>query len=142
MAIDLKDIVTISGYSGLFKSIKPTHHGLVVERIDHQKKRFIQHNKTPKTAALESISIYTTAEEPLPLSVILWRLYAEFAAVVDTNLYDTPGKLCALMERIVPNYDPKRVYTSNIWKIIHWYNILVVYTPELFLTEAQETPIA
>jgi hypothetical protein len=140
MAIDLKDIVTISGHSGLFKSIKPTRHGLVLEELDDQKKRSVKQSKDHEIATLEDISIYTTGqEETLPLSTILWRLHAEFAALVSIDLYDTPDKLRTLMERIVPDYDPKRVYASNIKKIIHWYNLLVKYTPELFSTEVQET---
>ncbi len=140
MAIDLKDIVSISGHSGLFKSIKPTRHGLVVESLDDQKKRSIKQPQDHEMATLENIGIYTTGkEETLPLSTILWRLHAEFAALVHTDLYDTPDKLYALMGRIVPNYDPKRVHASNIRKIIHWYNILVQRTPELFGAVVQET---
>lgn len=143
MAIDLKDIVSISGHSGLFKSIKPARHGLVVESLDDQKKRSIKQPQDYEMATLENIGIYTTGEEEtLPLSTILWRLHAEFAAVVHTDLYNTPGKLCTLMGRIVPNYDPKRVHASNIRKIIHWYNILVRHTPELFGAVVQETPPA
>lgn len=138
MAIDLKDIVTITGHSGLFKSIKPTRHGLVVESLDDQKKRSVKQIQHHEIATLEDVGIYITGQaETLPLSTILWRLYAEFAALVSSELYDTPEKLRALMERIVPDYDPKKVYPSNIKKIFHWYNILVKYTPELF-TDAQE----
>ncbi len=141
MVIDLKDIVSISGYRGLFKSIKPTRHGLMVESLDDQKKRSIKQPQDHEMATLEDIGVYTTGKaETLPLSAILWRLHAEFAALVHTDLYDTPDKLCTLMGRIVPNYDPKRVHVSNIKKIIHWYNILVKHTPELFSAAVQETP--
>ncbi|MFM2428266.1 MAG: hypothetical protein RL012_150 [Bacteroidota bacterium] len=133
MVIDLKDIVSISGYSGLFKSIKPTRHGVVVESLDDQKKRSIKQTQDHEMATLEDIGVYTTdKDDTLPLSTILWRLHAEFSALVHTDLYDTPDKLCTLMGRIVPNYDPKRVHTSNIRKIIHWYNILVKHAPEIF----------
>jgi len=141
MVIELKDIVSISGHSGLFKSIKPTRHGLVVESLDDQKKRSVKQSQDHEMATLEDIGVYTTGkEETLPLSTILWRLHAEFAALVHTDLYDTPDKLCTLMGRIVPNYDPKRVHASSIRKIIHWYNILVEHIPELFGAAAQETP--
>lgn len=39
---------------------------------------------------------------------------------------------CALRQRIVPDYDRERVYTSSIEKLINWYNTLVKYVPELF----------
>lgn len=140
MATDLKDIITIGGCSGLFRSIRPTRHGLVVETLDEQKQRSVKQSQHYDMFALEDVEIYTTGqEETLPLSTVLWRLYAAFAGLVSVELYDTPEKLCALMKRIVPDYDPKRVYASNIKKIFNWYNILVKYMPELFLA-AQELP--
>ena len=91
-------------------------------------------------ATLEDISIYTTGEEDtVPLSTLLWQLYAAFAAVVPPDLYDTPDKLYALLQRMVPDYDPQRVYPSNIKKIVHWYNLLVQYLPELFEADDQDT---
>ena len=39
MTVDLKDIASISEYTGLFKVIKPARNGIIVERIDAEKKR-------------------------------------------------------------------------------------------------------
>lgn len=41
-----------------------------------------------------------------------------FAAIVSTDLDNTPAKLYMLTERIVPNYTSKRVYAFNIRKVI------------------------
>jgi hypothetical protein len=141
MDITLKDIITITGHSGLFTSIKPTRHGLLVESLNDQKKRSIKQLQDHEIATLEDVTIYTTGEkETLSLFTLLWRLRAEFSASIDTHLYNTPGKLHKLMERIAPDYDSKRVYASSIKKIIHWYNLLVKHTPQLFDAEGQATP--
>ncbi len=133
MAIDLKDIVTISGSGGLFKIVKLTPHGILVESLDKQRTKAVKNVQRSKVSTLEDIGIYTTGEEgTIPLSTILWRLYAEFAALVNENLYDTPEKLRTLMKSISPEYDPSRVHEFNLRKILQWYNILVKYTPELF----------
>ena len=140
MSIDLKDIVTIAGHSGLFKSIKPTRNGWVVESLDEHKQRAVKQTQYHEMATLEDVGIYTTGEqETLPVATILWRLYAEFGGLVSTDLCDTAEKLRALMERIVPDYDPQKVYISSIEKLFHWYNLLVKYTPELFAA-TQEPP--
>jgi len=34
-------------------------------------------------------------------------------------------KLAAFFAEVLPNYDDERVYTSNIKKVIQWFNILV-----------------
>lgn len=139
MAIDLKDIVTVSGNSGLFKSVAATQQGLVVESLDEQKKRSVKQIQRYDISTLEDISIYTTNEEDtLPLATILWRLYAEFGGLMSPELYDTPEKRQALMQHIVPDYDADRVYESSIKKIFRWYNILAEHAPALFKT-AQET---
>lgn len=133
MTIDLKDIVTISGYSGLFKIISPARHGLLVESLDEHRQRSVKHIQNHRIANLEDIGIYTTDEkETLPLSTIFERLYAEFAGSLSHELYDTPDRLQELMARIAPEYDAKRVYVSYSKKIIHWYCLLIKYVPELF----------
>ena len=142
MAIDLKDIVTISGQSGLFKSLAATQQGLVVESLDEHKKRSVKQFQRYDISTLEDISIYTTGEEEtIPLATILWRLYAEFGGLMEPALCDTPEKRQELMQRIVPDYDPARVYESSIKKVFQWYNTLARYAPAIFKAP-QDTPEA
>ncbi|MEL6413046.1 MAG: hypothetical protein AAFQ08_02895, partial [Bacteroidota bacterium] len=63
---------------------------------------------------------------------LLWGLYAEFSGPLPAALCDTPEKLHQLLRRIIPEYDQTKVYTSNIKKMVHWYNRLVQYLPEFF----------
>lgn len=133
MAVELKDIVVLSGHSGLFKVVKQSPHGLLVEHLDAQRKRTIKHLQHNKISTLEDICIYTTGkEDTTPLSTLLWGLYAEFSGPLPAALCDTPEKLHQLLRRIIPEYDQTKVYTSNIKKMVHWYNRLVQYLPELF----------
>ena len=123
MDITLKDIITISGHGGLFTSIKPIRHGLLVESLNDQKKRSIKQLQDHKTAALKDMNIYAAGtEEMLPSC---------------TDLYGTPDKLHELVERIASNYALKRAYVSGIKKIIHRYNRLVKHTPQIFDAEVQ-----
>lgn len=141
MAIDLKDIVTVSGDSRLFKSIAATQQGLVVESLDKHKKRSVKQIQRYDISTLEDIGIYTTSEEDtLPLAAILWRLYAEFGGLMSPELYDTAEKRQALMLHIVPDYDADRVYESSIKKVFRWYNILAEHAPALFTTVQDTTP--
>lgn len=140
MAIDLKDIITISGQGGLFKSIATTQQGLVVESLDEQQRRSMKQIQRYDISTLEDIGIYATGEgETIPLATILWRLYAEFGGLMKPELYDTTKKSQALMQRIVPDYDAERVHESSIKKIFRWYNILAQYAPAIFKT-VQDTP--
>jgi hypothetical protein len=58
----LKEIAAISGKPGLYKILKSTPKGVIVETLDEQKKRSsigISH----RVSILKEISIYTTSEE-------------------------------------------------------------------------------
>ena len=132
MAIELKEVATITGHKGLFKVIKPTHQGVLVESLDEQRTRSVKGLQRNQVTTLEDISIYTTGEENLPLPTLIWQLYAEFANKVDEELCDTLDKRRSLMQRLVPDHDPDRVHDSSIKKIVHWYNQLVQYLPEVF----------
>ena len=34
-------------------------------------------------------------------------------------------KLASFFEEVLPNYDAERVYSSNIKKVIQWFNLLI-----------------
>ena len=38
---------------------------------------------------------------------------------------ESGNKLTSYFAEVLPDYDDERVYTSNIKKVIQWYNILV-----------------
>ena len=40
-------------------------------------------------------------------------------------VYLSGNKLKSFFSEVLPNYDDERVYTSNIKKVIQWYNILI-----------------
>lgn len=137
MELSFEKVVTVSGHSGLFKVVRPTHHGLLVETLDAQKARSVKNMNSHKVSSLSDISIYTTGEEDtVPLSDILQQLYAMFTGVVPEDQYDSPEKLQTVLNSVMPDYDRDRVYVSNIKKIVHWYNILVQHLPELLQPEA------
>jgi len=47
-------------------------------------------------------------------------------------------KLTSFFSEILPDYDEDRVYTSNIKKVIQWYNILVSSGIDFSVVEASE----
>ncbi len=130
--MELKEIVTVSGKGGLFKTVKPTRTGMILESLDNQKTRFIagpQH----RLSLLSEISVYTTdAEGNKPLAEILHQVfqqYAEKGLPVDSK--SDASALASFMESVVPDYDPNRVYVSDMKKLVNWYGIIAEYAPEV-----------
>ena len=61
--MELQDIVAISGKPGLFKVLKPTRNGVILETLDEQKKKLVATGHHHRVSALHAISIYTLDNE-------------------------------------------------------------------------------
>jgi len=128
--MDLSKILTISGKSGLFKVVSQTKNGLVVESLVDGKK--IPVFVSDRSSALEDISIFTVTED-IPLKQVLLKIFEKEDGKPCIDPKEDPAKLKAYFETILPDYDPDRVYISDIKKLFAWYNLLLekeMITPE------------
>ena len=119
--MDLKDIISISGKSGLFSVVGKSKNNVIVESII-DKKRFPIFNSN-KISALSDISIYTYDEEIL-LSDIYRKIFESNDGKRTILHTEDISKLRKKLEEFVPNYDKEQVYNSDIKKLFQWYNIL------------------
>ena len=118
--MELKEIVTVSGKGGLFKVVKPTRTGMILESLDQQKTRLVagpQH----RLSLLSEISIYThTSDGSTPLTDVLHTLYDTYGReTLPVNSKSDPDELVEFMEKAVPDYDRYRVYASDIKKLVN-----------------------
>ena len=119
--MDLKDIISVSGKSGLFSTVGKSKNNVIVESII-DKKRFPIFN-TNRISALSDISIYTYEEEVL-LSDIYRKIYESNEGKATIDHSESTEKLRAKLEEFVPNFDKEQVYNSDIKKLFQWYNLL------------------
>lgn len=130
--MDLKEIATVPGKGGLFKVIKPTRGGVILESIDDSKTRIVA-TVSHKVSLLDEISVYTTsAGGSKPISEIFKKIFDEFDDDPGVDKKSSPDELKAFLEYILPEYDPARVYVSDIKKLVTWYHILIQNIPDLF----------
>ncbi len=130
--MELKDIVTISGKSGLFKIVKPTRVGFVLEALDNSKQKMVT-NPRQKVSVLDEISIYTDESEgSVPLKDVLDKIYSEYKNETGVTPSSTPQEMRDFLQKVVPKYDEERVYTSDIKKLITWYMVLIEHGQEIF----------
>jgi hypothetical protein len=120
--MEFNKIIAVTGKPGLFEVVTQTKTGVIVSSLK-DKKRF-PITSTQNISMLENIAIYTYEEEVLLLKVFK-KIYEKEAGKESISHKESAKKLEAYFSEILPEYDEERVYTSNIKKIIQWYNILV-----------------
>ena len=119
--MELKDIMAISGHSGLFKFISQGRHGIIVESLIDGKRNNV--SASAKVSALSDIAIFTNDAE-VPLKDVFKKIReAENGAQAISHKSDDK-ELKKYFEKILPDYDRDRVYSSDIKKVINWYNQL------------------
>jgi Domain of unknown function (DUF5606) len=128
----LKDIVSFSGKSGLFRILKPGRAGIIVESLDEKREKQMA-GSTAKVSVLKDISIFMADDqEATPLGTIFKNVHAKQQGVKIDQKAMSDYQLVDFMAEVLPGYDTERVYLSDIKKLINWYNILAQYMPEIF----------
>ncbi len=118
--MNLKAIVSVSGKPGLFKLIGQNKSGFIIETLDDKKIKSVVNMKKTKLATLEDITIYGLEEE-IKLESIFTKM-KESEEIPDSKA--SGEDLREFFREVAPEHDELRVYTSDIKKIISWYNIL------------------
>lgn len=119
----LKDILSISGHSGLFKLVAQSSKSIIVESLETHQKMPVYF--TSKVSALEDIAIYTDDEE-IPLSQVFEKIYKmENKGETSVSSKSANEDIKDYFGDILPNYDKERVYVSDMKKVLNWYNILL-----------------
>ncbi len=117
----LKDILAIAGYPGLFKYVSQAKNGIIVESL-LDKKRMPAY-ASAKVSALEDIAIFTENEE-VPLGKIFSKIYEKESGGLAPDPKSQPELLLKYFGEVQPDFDRKKVYSSDIKKVLLWYNIL------------------
>tara|TARA_B100002003_G_C13860672_1_gene421357 strand:- start:2 stop:475 length:474 start_codon:yes stop_codon:yes gene_type:complete len=119
--MELKGILAISGYKGLFKHISEGKNAIIVESLEDKTR--MPAYAAYKISSLEDISIYTE-DEDASLNDIFEKMFKKENGGQCPDHKSPSGELKEYFSSILPNYDQDRVYVSDIKKILNWYNIL------------------
>ncbi len=118
----LKDIMAISGESGLFRFIAQGKNAIIIEHLETKKRSSAY--SSAKVSSLEDIAIFTDNED-MPLGKVFDLIYEKENGGVAPDPKTNPDILKTWFVNIVPEYSQDRVYVSDIKKLAQWYNILL-----------------
>ena len=120
----LKNILSITGKSGLFKLVSRGNNMLIVESLLDGKR--MPTYARDKIVSLADVSIFTTGDD-----IALWEVLEKVkkhenskASTLDLKNADKQT-LFDYMSAVLPEWDQDRVYPSDIRKLVQWYNILI-----------------
>lgn len=124
MPYDLKEIAAISGMPGLYRLVRPTRAGVIIEALNDKGSRSVAAAQN-KVSLLQEISIYTQDyDQTVPLTEVFDRIHQQHGAELGLSNKSNDQELASFMEGIIPDYDRERVYLSDIKKLVQWYNIV------------------
>lgn len=119
--MSFQKILAISGKPGLFELKIQTRTGFVAESLLDGKKVTV--GMRSNVSLLSEISVYTNTGEV--------KLHEVFKAIATKendgqaiSHKESDADLRNYFEEVLPDFDQDRVYTSDIKKIVNWYNLL------------------
>jgi hypothetical protein len=117
----LKDIMAISGMSGLFKFVSQGRNGIIVESLTDGKRTHV--SASAKVSSLSDIAVFTNDSEK-PLSEVLELIKQMENGGPAISPKSSNDELKSYFVKVLPSYDVERVYVSDIKKLVSWYNQL------------------
>ncbi len=127
-------MIAVTGLSGLFELIGSKTDGAIVRSLEDKTTKFVT-SRTHTFSHLESIEVYTVRE-----NVNLVEIFQAMDKS-DVKLPDVSDNkaLKAYFQKAYPDMDFERVYTSDMKKMVKWFQQLKANNIELKLREEETT---
>lgn len=130
----LKEIANVSGKGGLYRILKPSRAGVIVESLDGKGEKTMI-GASARVSVLKDVSIFTEgAQDSIPLSEVFLKIREKHGEQVDMDAKKASDKdMVEFLDAVLPEFDRSRVYVSDIKKIVQWYNTLSAHFPNDFV---------
>lgn len=121
--MDIKDFIAISGQPGLYQLISQGKALLIAQNLETGQR--IPVHPSAHVSSMEEIAVFTDTEDK-PLKEVFIEIYRKEAGktVLDPKK-STDDEIKNYFATVLPSYDRKRVYVSDMKKIFLWYNIMI-----------------
>jgi hypothetical protein len=135
--MEYNKIIAVTGLPGLFELVSSKGDGAIVRSLDDKSTKFVS-SRVHNFSHLESIEVFTVRD-----NVNLADVFAamEKSGEALPNEKDN-GALKKYFEKVFPEMDFERVYSSDMKKMVKWYGVLKANSIEIKLMEAPaEEPV-
>ena len=131
--MEYSKLVAVTGLPGLFELISSRGDGGVVRSLDNNKTQFIS-GRVHNFSHLESIEVYTQREN-VNLVDVFNAMEKDGGSLPDAKNNDAVKKY---FEKVYPEMDFDRVYSSDMKKMVKWFESLKKHNIEIKLSELPE----
>lgn len=128
--MEYSKLISVTGLPGLFELLNSKTDGAIVRSLDDQTARFVS-SRIHNFSHLESIEVYTIRDNVNLVDVL------QAMEKTGENLPDEKDAAAVkkYFEKVYPDMDFERVYTSDMKKMVKWFGILKKNQIEIKLTE-------
>jgi hypothetical protein len=112
-------IVAVTGMPGLFEVVSSKADGAIVRSLEDKSTKFIS-SRVHNLSHLESIEVYTVRDN-VQLTDVFTAMKASSTKLPDAK--DNKA-LKAYFEEVYPDLDFERVYSSDLKKMIKWFEVI------------------
>jgi len=133
--MEYNKLISVTGFSGLFELVSSKNDGAILKSLEDNTTKFIS-NRLHQFSHLESIEVYTNDE-----NVNLADVFKAMNASTETLPSEKDNKaVLSYFQKVFPTMDFERVYSSDMKKMVRWFNVIKKHNIEIKLTEAPEEP--
>jgi hypothetical protein len=136
--MEYNKLVSVTGLPGLFELLSSKSDGAVVRSLEDNSTKFVstrQHN----FSQLESIEVYTTKDNTT-LAEVFEAMKKSEEKTPDANA--DAKTLKSYFEKVYPDLDFERVYTSDMKKMVKWFRIIEKNNIEIKVRTEEEKEAA
>jgi hypothetical protein len=112
-------IVAVTGMPGLYEVVSSKSDGAIVRSLEDKSTKFVS-SRVHNLSHLESIEIYTVREN-VQLTDVFTAMKGSNEGLPDVK---DNNALRSYFEKVYPDMDFERVYSSDMKKMVKWYEII------------------
>ncbi len=135
--MEYSKLVAVSGLPGLFELVNSKTDGAIVRSLQDNSTRFVA-SRIHNFSHLESIEVYTVREN-VNLAEVLLAMDKSGKKLPDEKDATAVKKY---FETVYPDIDFERVYSSDMKKMVKWFEVLKKNSVEIKLPEEPEEEAA
>ena len=131
--MEYNKIIAVTGLPGLYELVSSKTDGAIVRSLDDKTTRFVS-SRIHNFSHLESIEVYTVRDNVNQVDIL------KAMEVSTTKLPDEKdaAALKNYFTKVYPDLDFSRVYSSDLKKMVKWFQVLQTNNIEIKLTEPEE----